>query len=344
MEALRSSSSTSTFIIVLVFVCGVIAQANAYTSLYCSNTYSRCYGKTVTCPYECPSSDSEDPKAKVCYINCDSPHCEAQCKKRKPNCNSPGSACYDPRFIGGDGVVFYFHGKSNEHFSLVSDLNLQINGRFIGHRPAGRTRDYTWIQALGILLNSHSFSVEATTVAKWDNQVDHLKFTYNGEDQIIPEGHLSIWYSPNKDIKVERISSKNSVVVSLKDTAEILVNVVPVTKEDDRVHNYQVPSDDCFAHLEVQFRFFSLSPKVDGVLGRTYRPDFVNPAKPGVAMPVLGGEDKYRTSSLLAPDCGSCLFTKEGVSQKEITPTVKEYGLLDCTRGFSGGYGIVCKK
>ncbi|CAL9017317.1 unnamed protein product [Prunus brigantina] len=55
---------------------------------------------------------------------------------RKPNCNSPGSACYDPRFIGGDGIVFYFHGKSNQQFSLVSDRNLQINGRFSGHRPA----------------------------------------------------------------------------------------------------------------------------------------------------------------------------------------------------------------
>lgn len=114
---------------------------------------------------------------------------------RKPDCNGPGSACYDPRFIGGDGIVFYFHGKSNEHFSLVSDTNLQINGRFIGHRPAGRTRDFTWIQALGILFNSHSFSLEAIKAATWNDEVDHLKFSYNGEDLIVPEGALSSWYS-----------------------------------------------------------------------------------------------------------------------------------------------------
>ncbi|KAH0993973.1 hypothetical protein GBA52_005456 [Prunus armeniaca] len=95
---------------------------------------------------------------------------------RKPNCNSPGSACYDPRFIGGDGIVFYFHGKNNQQFSLVSDRNLQINGRFSGHRPADRTRDYTWIQALGMLFSSHSFSVEATKVGTWDNQIDHLQW------------------------------------------------------------------------------------------------------------------------------------------------------------------------
>ncbi|KAG4960839.1 hypothetical protein JHK87_037472 [Glycine soja] len=124
-------------------------------------------------------------------------------------------------------------------------------------------------------------------------------------------------------------------MVTVKDVAEILVNVVPITKEDDRIHNYQVPSDDCFAHLEVQFRFFALSQKVDGVLGRTYRLDFENPAKPGVAMPVVGGEDKYRTNSLLSPDCVSCVFSQESSAEKE----TMEYGTLDCTK-FSNGLGI----
>ena len=68
-------------------------------------------------------------------------------------------------------------------------------------------------------------------------------------------------------MKVERVASKNSVLVPLEDVVEILVNVVPITKEDDRIHNYQVPNDDCFAHLEVQFRFFSLPPKLMVVLG-----------------------------------------------------------------------------
>ncbi|KAF7841488.1 Root cap [Senna tora] len=102
-------------------------------------------GKYISCPYECPSSESSDPKAKVCHIDCDKPICKAVCRRQKPNCNAPGSGCYDPRFIGGDGRVFYFHGKSNENFALVSDSDLQINAHFIGHRPAGRSRHYTWI-------------------------------------------------------------------------------------------------------------------------------------------------------------------------------------------------------
>ncbi|XVE50367.1 hypothetical protein DITRI_Ditri01bG0156900 [Diplodiscus trichospermus] len=191
--------------------------------------------------------------------------------------------------------------------------------------------------------STHSFSLEAIKAATWNSEVDHLKFNYNGEDIVVPEGALSSWYSPEKDVEIERISNKNSVIVTLKDAAEIMVNVVPVTKEDDKIHNYKVPSDDCFAHLEVQFRFFSLSPRVDGVLGRTYRPDFENPAKPGVAMPVMGGEDNYRTTSLLSADCSTCLFSPQSGTNKETT-SVAEYLTLDCTRGASAGYGIVCKK
>ncbi|KAI6690412.1 hypothetical protein NL676_027240 [Syzygium grande] len=69
-----------------------------------------------------------------------------------------------------------------------------------------------------------------------------------------------------------------------------------------------LPSDDCFAHLEVQFRFFRLLPKVDSALGWTYQPDCVKPAKPSVALPVVGGEDKYRTTSLISAGCKLCLY------------------------------------
>ncbi|CAN1239077.1 hypothetical protein LINGRAPRIM_LOCUS2262 [Linum grandiflorum] len=289
----------------------VVSAADHYypkaETVWCNNTLSRCSGAYVDCPAECPSTTYPNAQSKVCHINCDHPLCKPQCMKRKPN---------------------YF----------------QINGRFIGHRPSGRSRDFTWIQSLGIVFNSHKFTLEATKAATWDSNVEHLKFAYNSQDLSIAQGSLSSWYSgESKDIKVERVSNKNSVIITLKDKAEILVNVVPVTKEDDRVHKYQVPQDDCFVHLEVQFRFFDLSPKVDGVLGRTYQPDFENSAaKPGVAMPVMGGEEKYRTSDLLSTECGSCIFSSsEETTQRN---NVIDFPTLDCTRGSAAGYGIVCRK
>ncbi|XP_015953993.1 uncharacterized protein LOC107478366 [Arachis duranensis] len=335
-----SRSNGLVFVMLLLFACYVM-QISAETRT-CVQRRSPCFLRRIACPLECPFTSPKDPKAKVCYIDCESPICKAQCKTRKPNCNGRGSACLDPRFVGADGIVFYFHGRRDEHFSLVSDENLQVNARFIGLRPEGRKRDYTWIQALGILFDFHNFSIEATRSAIWDKEVDHLKLSYNGEELVIPEGHLSTWQSTENQLKVERTSSKNSVMFTLPEVAEISVNVVPVTKEDSRIHNYQIPDDDCFAHLEVQFKFYGLSHKVEGVLGRTYQPDFKNPAKPGVAMAVVGGEDRYRTSSLLSPDCGACVFSPKQPSERKTS--VLEYGLLDCTGVAKSGNGIVCRR
>ncbi|KAH6807785.1 Late embryogenesis abundant protein-like protein [Perilla frutescens var. frutescens] len=331
--------------VVLLFQ-GVYGGGVHVESIACYSKSSPCFLKQLKCPKECPSKNPTHPKAKACYLNCNSPICNPECKNKKPNCNGPGAACHDPRFIGGDGVVFYFHGKSNHHFSLVSDPNLQINARFIGLRPPGRHRDFTWIQAIGILFDSHTFSVEATMAEKWDDEVDHLKFSNNGDELAMAEGYPSRWESSANGITVERTSAKNSALISLPGVAEISINVVPVTKEDDRIHSYHIPDDDCFAHLEVQFRFYGLTAKVEGVLGRTYQPDFVNPAKPGVAMAVLGGEDKYRTSSLLAADCAFCVFLSvEDLNEEEILLVEPAQSIMNCAGGGSNtGNGIVCRK
>ncbi|KAL3639879.1 hypothetical protein CASFOL_014847 [Castilleja foliolosa] len=310
---MKLSSNILLLIIITVTYCtSFISAQPVYRQerVTCTNSRSRCYQQRIRCPIECPLRRPQDPNARACFIPCDSPFCRAECRYRKPNCNGVGAACYDPRFIGADGGVFYFHGMKNEHFTLVSDTNLQINARFIGHRPTGRSRDYTWIQALGVLFGSHNFSVEATKAAKWDKNVDLFKFTFDGNEIDLPQRALqSEWKFQNGDVTLERISSTNSVIVSINEIVEIGVNVVPITKEDDRVHNYKIPSDDCFAHLEVQFKFFDLSREVEGVLGRTYRPDYESPNRLGLAMAVVGGEDKYKTMSLFATDCRKCVFS-----------------------------------
>ncbi|XP_013598750.1 PREDICTED: uncharacterized protein LOC106306619 [Brassica oleracea var. oleracea] len=338
--------SRTSLAVIIISVASCLLQVKAWHGqTYCGgNAHPRCQLQYIDCPDECPTDFDSYSQKKLCWVDCFNPLCMAVCRGVKPNCESYGAVCLDPRFIGGDGIVFYFHGKSNEHFSLVSDHDVQINARFTGHRPVGRSRDFTWIQALGFLFNTHKFSLETTKVATWDSEVDHLMFTIDGQDLVIPEKPLFTWYSSDKEIKIERLTQKNSVIVTIKDKTEIMVKVVPVTKEDDRIHNYKLPKDDCFAHFEVQFKFINLSPKVDGILGRTYRPDFKNPAKPGVAMPVVGGEDSFRTSSLLSHDCKTCLFSEEMAVDSGSVKVKSDYTLLDCTRGASSGYGIVCRK
>ncbi|KAH9316056.1 hypothetical protein KI387_024683, partial [Taxus chinensis] len=93
-----------------------------------------CFATILQCPDDCPQRIPDDATTvKGCWLDCVH-ECRAVCMHYRPGCESNASICYDPRFIGGDGVEFYFHGKSNQDFAVVSDNNLQINAHFIGSR------------------------------------------------------------------------------------------------------------------------------------------------------------------------------------------------------------------
>ncbi|KAL4190187.1 hypothetical protein AMTRI_Chr07g74540 [Amborella trichopoda] len=267
----------------------------------------RCFRRTLTCPAQCSKRKPRmAKKVKGCFIDCSK--CETTCKFRKPNCEGYGAICYDPRFIGGDGVMFYFHGGKGENFALVSDSQLQINAHFIGSRPQGRTRDFTWIQALAVLFQDHTFVLRAKPVATsaWNDSVDAMVMEWDGAVVSIADGED--WVSADGEVTAERTAEANAVRVAVGRMVEMDVRVAPIGEEERRVHNYRLPEDDAFAHLEMQFRFKNLTDGVEGVLGQTYRPGYTSPVKRGVAMPMMGGEDRYRTPSLLSPQCTSCRF------------------------------------
>ena len=209
--------------------------------------------------------------------------------------------------------MFYFHGAKGSDFAIVSDTNLQINAHFIGTRPSGRTRDYTWVQALSIMFDSHTLVLAAKRVTHWNDNVESLTVTWNSQTLTIPtdgEAELRL-NSGAREVIVERTDDTNTVKVSVSGLLEVDVKVTPIKEKENKVHNYQLPSDDAFAHLETQFKFFDLSENVEGVLGKTFRPDYVSPVKRGVAMPMMGGEDKYQTPSLYSPVCRVCLFHRQ---------------------------------
>nr|GEV40287.1 pollen-specific leucine-rich repeat extensin-like protein 1 isoform X1 [Tanacetum cinerariifolium] len=269
-----------------------------------------CNYKTLTCPKECPErKPKKNKKGKGCHVNCGS-KCEATCKWRRPKCNSYGSLCYDPRFVGGDGVMFYFHGGKGRDFAIVSDTNLQINGHFIGSRPNGRKRDFTWVQAVSVMFDTQKLVISAKKVAQWDDSVDAVLVKWNGEEISVPLDGDSEWKTNTgvREVVIERTDDTNAVKVTVGGLVEINMKAVPVTKADDKAHNYQLPSDDAFAHFELQFKFMNLSDDVEGILGKTYQPGYVSPVKRGIAMPIMGGEDKYETPSLTSTLCKQCKF------------------------------------
>ncbi|KAG4191797.1 hypothetical protein ERO13_A07G117750v2 [Gossypium hirsutum] len=234
-----------------------------------------CNGKHLTCPSQCPErKPKKNKKNKGCFVDCSS-KCEVTCKWRKPHCNGYGSLCYDPRFVGGDGVMFYFHGAKGGNFAIVSDDNLQINAHFIGTRPQGRTRDYY----------GEEVNVPTDSEAEW---------RVMGFDE--------------REVVIERTDKTNGVKVTVAGLVELNVKVRAIGEEENKVHNYQLPANDAFAHLETQFKFTNLTDLVEGVLGKTYQPDYISPVKRGVPMPMMGGEDKYQTPSLYSPLCKACKF------------------------------------
>ncbi|XP_026439576.1 uncharacterized protein LOC113338349 [Papaver somniferum] len=273
----------------------------------------RCSNVPLICPPECPlRKPKKNKRNKGCYIDCNT--CEATCKFRRANCEGYGSICYDPRFVGGDGVMFYFHGATGSDFALVTDDEFQINAHFIGTRPQGRTRDFTWIQALSVMFDTHNLVLAAKRVSKWDDKVDSLIVRWDGEDIEIPtdgEAEWRITVDGDREVTVERTDDTNSLRVSIAGLVEMDVKVTPIGVEENRVHKYQIPSDDVFAHFETQFKFKNLSDSVDGVLGQTYKSGYVSPVKVGVAMPMMGGEGHFKTPSLLSPLCKHCRFNSK---------------------------------
>ncbi|PIA38548.1 hypothetical protein AQUCO_02700038v1 [Aquilegia coerulea] len=285
------------------------AKGKTQERAYCL-ARGQCTSKTLECPAECPErKPKQNKKVKGCFIDCSS-KCETTCKFRKPKCDGYGSVCYDPRFVGGDGVMFYFHGANGGDFALVSDDDLQINAHFIGTRPEGRTRDFTWVQALSVMFDSHTLVLAAKRISHWDDSVDALIVRWDGRTVEVPVDGEAEWRTSDerREVVVERTDETNSVRVTVAGLVVMDVKVTPIGAEENRVHNYRLPSDDAFAHLETQFKFAGLTDLVEGVLGKTYRPNYVSPVKIGVPMPVMGGEDKYRTPSLFSQLCGACRF------------------------------------
>ncbi|KAI3992345.1 hypothetical protein MKX01_030066 [Papaver californicum] len=273
--------------------------------------YEKCFDSEHVCPYNCPGGD--------CVVDCAS--CKPICK-----CDLPGAVCQDPRFIGGDGITFYFHGKKDHDFCLVSDSNLHINARFIGRRNQNMMRDFTWVQSIGVIFDSHKLYIGALKTSTWDDSVDHLAVTIDGEPIELPLNADAKWESSGVSITRSQGNFK------------ITANVVPITEEESRVHNYGITQEDCFAHLELGFKFYSLSSEVNGVLGQTYGKDYTSKVNMSAAVPVMGGTRKFLNSALFSTDCSVSRF---GLGAP--VTAASEFAGLECGSSMEGR-GIVCKK
>ncbi|XP_040380655.1 uncharacterized protein LOC102708621 [Oryza brachyantha] len=261
----------------------------------CQDTRRRRRGCMATCPDRCRTK---------CLVLC--PTCKTFCL-----CDFyPGVSCGDPRFTGGDGNNFYFHGKKDQDFCILSDAGLHVNAHFIGKRNAAMSRDFTWIQALGVLFAHHRLGLAAVHAARWDAAADHLDLTFDDERVDLPTHDGARWSPPTAPaLSVTRTAQANGVVVELRGVFRIVANAVPITREESRVHNYGVTDDDCLVHLDLGFKFQALTDDVHGVLGQTYRSDYVNRLNiTANNIPVMGGAANFVSTGLFATDCAVARF------------------------------------
>ncbi|KAI4385444.1 hypothetical protein MLD38_003469 [Melastoma candidum] len=291
----------------------------------CKNSnYTKCYMQPLLCPPECP---------QTCGADCAS--CKAVC-----DCNKPGTVCQDPRFIGGDGITFYFHGQKDRDFCIVTDPNLHINAHFIGRRNHRMRRDFTWVQSLGILFHNHKLFIGAQRTATWDDSNDRLSLAFDGEPISIPQVEKAEWRSD--DVSITRFRSTNAAVIDIPGVLQIKAILVPITQEDSLIHNYGITQEDCFAHLDMSFKFYSLSQDVSGVLGQTYAANYVSRANMGVSVPVLGGEREFASSGLFTTDCAASRFVGNLLGSNKSSENFLD-SILNCASGLDG-QGVVCKR
>ncbi|KAA8539155.1 hypothetical protein F0562_025847 [Nyssa sinensis] len=279
-------------------------------SVRCRNKSSRCFNAWYLCPSACPG----------CYF--------------------PGSICEDPRFVGGDGITFYFHGRKDQDFCLVSDPNLHINAHFIGKRNPNLKRDFTWVQSIGIIFSNHKLLVAAKHTSTWDDNVDRLTISFDDMPISLPINEGSKFQSQMEpSVTILRTSNTNHVMVEVANSFRVNVVVVPITVEESRVHGYNITDENCFAHLELRLKFYNLTDLVDGVIGQTYRRNYVSKAKVNVPMPVIGGLRKFSSSNIFATDCPASRFGWHTVAKDGAT----QYSTLQCISGMKGN-GVVCKR
>ncbi|KAM0849491.1 hypothetical protein ACQ4PT_053709 [Festuca glaucescens] len=255
-------------------------------------------------------------KGPSCYVGCPKQcpdKCLAMCKYCLTFCMCdlfPGTSCGDPRFTGGDGNTFYFHGERDRDFCIVSDTGLHINAHFIGNHNQGTKRDFTWVQALGITFgNGHRLYIGARKAAEWDEEEDHVQIALDGEPVEVEAAKNARWVSNTvRGLSVTRIDTVNTIIVELEGVFSISVNVVPITDEDSRIHSYGKTRKDSLMHLDLGFKFHALTKGVDGVLGQTYRSDYVSKVSVMAKMPIMGGAPKYLSTGLFSTDCAVSQF------------------------------------
>ncbi|GJP29480.1 hypothetical protein CLOM_g16748 [Closterium sp. NIES-68] len=245
----------------------------------------------------------------------------------------PANGTGDPHFVGADGSRFDFSGRPGENYALISDAHVAVNAHFGGRwgEWEGRNKALTWMREIAILWGHHSIVFEAREGWASGYRNGYLQRLLVDSEDVklgLPGSHLDVasffdgqfelrWAAAKKPLKGELVDEYEVRIGDVLSLRLALQPEIAALRTDD----------DGVVHFTVDVQSAKLSPNVHGVLGQTFRPDFVGRLEkqklvwsklfkaqvvPGDNAEgfIDGSVDDYRCSDLTRSDCALCRFVR----------------------------------
>ncbi|CAI5536818.1 unnamed protein product [Closterium sp. Naga37s-1] len=268
----------------------------------------------------------------------------------------------DPHFTGADGSHFDFSGRPNRNYALISDAHVQVNAFFGGRYGvwANHAKALTWIRSLAVMTGHHLLILDARRGASAEYGDGYLaRMVVDGRVRELDTPGTSVQLWPGAELAWVvggKLDGNDLIDVYELRVANVVTLHVTLRPEIAAMRT----ATDGTVHMSIGVDWASLSPSVHGVLGQTFRPDFIGrlaqqhlvhsdvlheDVVPGDnAEGFIDGTVKdYQVSALSKADCRFCRFARAQLVDEEMARA------LELTGGFlhagvgvvgGGGYGM----
>ncbi|CAI5975632.1 unnamed protein product [Closterium sp. NIES-65] len=258
----------------------------------------------------------------------------------------PANGTGDPHFVGADGSRFDFSGRPGEDYALISDVHVAVNAHFGGRwgEWEGRNKALTWMRKISILWGHHSIVFEAREGWESGYRNGYLQRLSVDSDDVklgLPGSHLDVASFFDGQVELRWAAAKKPAKGELVDEYEVRIGDVLSLRLTLRPEIAVLRTDDDgVVHFTVDVLSAKLSPNVHGVLGQTFRPDFIGRLErqklvwsnlfktqvvPGDNAEgfIDGTVDDYRCTDLAHSDCVFCRFVRSETLDNETASAIE---------------------